>query len=903
MGALTRSLPEEVGTPTIIEMDINALTSLTVAVNNDSVGNLYNYVDSTILPQIEKLGCVANVDVSGGQAEYIRVELIPEKMAQYRMNMTSLATALASADFTMPLGSTVVGGRELSVTSGNDFDTMQLLKSIPITLGNGNIIYMEDVANIYMALEDQTSIGRYNGSDTISIGVNKNQDSTDIEVSNEVMKVLNEMQEEDPNLHIEVINDNSQLIRNSLETVLETMVMAVVVAMVIIFIFLGDIKASLIVGTSIPISILSTLIAIKVAGFSLNIVTLGSMVVGIGMMVDNSIVVLESCFRCTQKGGFLEGKKAAIEGAGTVFQSVLGGTMTTCVVFLPLGFMKGLSGQLFQPLGFTIVFGLVASLLSAMSIVPLCYAFYRPKEKDQTPVSRLMNSVQDAYRSLIRKLLNHKAAVMLTSVGLLAFSLFLAGQIGMELMPMTDDGIISISIRTQPGLTIENIDQIASRAEEYVAADEDVESYLLSYGSSGLSLMGGSGVTLTAYLKDDRARSTAEVKDAWEDEMLTWSDCVVTLTEQSSMGSMAMLEGDKIEIILLSTDYDDLKDISDDIVEKLRARQDTAQIHSTMENAAPLVKLAVDPAKATAEGVTPVQVAGQVYMMLSGTEAMTMNVNGNDVSVMVEYPKDEYDTIDKLQGITVYSPTGSAVALSDIAEIGFEDSPSSISKTDKQYQVTISGTLNDLATEDSLDEIHETIVKPHLSSDVKEQENTMTEMMNEEFGSLYSAIGYAVFLVFVVMAAQFESPKFSIMVMTTIPFALIGSFGLLWLTGVKISMPTLLGFMVLVGTVVNNGILYVDTVNQYRETMDLDTALVEAGATRLRPILMTTLTTVVALVPLGLGIGQAGQMMQGLALVDMGGLIASTVLALLMLPIYYKVMNGGKKKTPLEGEC
>ncbi len=903
MDALTRSLPEEGGTPTIIEMDINALTSLTVAVNNDSVGNLYNYVDSTILPQIEKLGCVANVDVSGGQAEYIRVELIPEKMAQYRMNMTSLATALASADFTMPLGSTVVGGRELSVTSGNDFDTMQLLKSIPITLGNGNIIYMEDVANIYMALEDQTSIGRYNGSDTISIGVNKNQDSTDIEVSNEVMKVLNEMQEEDPNLHIEVINDNSQLIRNSLETVLETMVMAVVVAMVIIFIFLGDIKASLIVGTSIPISILSTLIAIKVAGFSLNIITLGSMVVGIGMMVDNSIVVLESCFRCTQKGGFLEGKKAAIEGAGTVFQSVLGGTMTTCVVFLPLGFMKGLSGQLFQPLGFTIVFGLVASLLSAMSIVPLCYAFYRPKEKDQTPVSRLMNSVQDAYRSLIRKLLNHKAAVMLTSVGLLAFSLFLAGQIGMELMPMTDDGIISISIRTQPGLTIENIDQIASRAEEYVAADEDVESYLLSYGSSGLSLMGGSGVTLTAYLKDDRSRETSEVRDAWEDEMLTWSDCVVTVTEQSSMGSMAMLEGDKIEIILLSTDYDDLKDISDDIVEKLRARQDTAQIHSTMENAAPLVKLAVDPVKATAEGVTPVQVAGQVYMMLSGTEAMTMNVNGNDVSVMVEYPKDEYDTIDKLQGITVYSPTGSAVALSDIAEIGFEDSPSSISKTDKQYQVTISGTLNDLATEDSLDEIHETIVKPHLSSDVKEQENTMTEMMNEEFGSLYSAIGYAVFLVFVVMAAQFESPKFSIMVMTTIPFALIGSFGLLWLTGVKISMPTLLGFMVLVGTVVNNGILYVDTVNQYRETMDLDTALVEAGATRLRPILMTTLTTVVALVPLGLGIGQAGQMMQGLALVDMGGLIASTVLALLMLPIYYKVMNGGKKKTPLEGEC
>ncbi|MBQ1241161.1 MAG: efflux RND transporter permease subunit, partial [Lachnospiraceae bacterium] len=297
--ALDTVLPDDVDTPSIIELDINDLTSLTVAVNNESVGNLYNYVANSVVPQIEKLGCVANVNISGGQAEYVRIELIPEKLAQYRMNMSSVATAIATANFAMPLGDTIVGTRNLSVTSGVDFDTVDLLKQIPITVGNGNIIYMEDIANIYLALEDQTSIGRYNGVDTISIGINKNQDSTDIEVSNEVMKVLNEMQEEDPNLNIEVINDNSILIRNSLKTVMETMVTAVIVAMAIIFIFLGDIKASLIVGTSIPISILSTLIAVKVAGFSLNIITLGSMIVGIGMMVDNSIVVLESCFRST----------------------------------------------------------------------------------------------------------------------------------------------------------------------------------------------------------------------------------------------------------------------------------------------------------------------------------------------------------------------------------------------------------------------------------------------------------------------------------------------------------------------------------------------------------------------------------------------------------------------------
>ena len=901
--ALAPDLPDDVSTPTIIEMDINDLTSFTVAINNDSVENLYNYVDNTVVPQLEKLGCVANVDISGGQAEYVRVELIPEKLAQYRMSMSSVSAAIASANFSMPLGNTIVGSRDLSVTTGVDYDTVELLKTIPITLGNGNIIYLEDVANIYLALEDQTSIGRYNGSDTISIGIKKNQDSTDIEVSDEVLKVLNEMMEDDPNLNIEVINDNSDLIRESLKTVMETMVTAVVVAMAIIFIFLGDIKASLIVGTSIPISILSTLIAIKVAGFSLNIITLGSMVVGIGMMVDNSIVVLESCFRCTGKGGFVEARKAALEGTQVVFQSILGGTATTCVVFLPLAVMQGLSGQLFQPLGFTIVFGLVASLISSMTLVPLCYVFYMPKEKTTTPSSRFMNALQDGYRSLMRKLLNHKAAVMVTSIALLVLSLFLASQLGMELMPMTDDGIIAVTVETQPGLTIENIDQIGRRVEEYIAQDEDVESYLLSYGSSGLSLTSSGGVTVTAYLKDDRSRDTSDVLKEWKREMLTWSDCVVSLEEQSSMGSMSMLASDEIEIILLSTDYDNLKDISDEIVTKLRAREDTAQIHSTMENDAPLVNVAVDPVKATAEGLTPVQVAGQVYMMLSGTEASTLNVNGNELSVMVEYPADEYDTIDELQGIVVYNTQGASVALSDIAEIGFKDSPSSITKSNKQYQVTISGALNDLATEDSLDEIHDEIVVPYLSSDVKEQENTMTEMMNEEFGSLFSAIGYAVFLVFVVMAAQFESPKFSVMVMTTIPFSLIGSFGLLWLMDVKISMPSLLGFMILVGTVVNNGILYVDTVNQYRETMDMNTALVEAGATRMRPILMTTLTTVVAMVPLAAGIGQAGQMMQGLALVDMGGLIASTILALLMLPVYYSVMTRKPKPEPVEYEA
>lgn len=890
--------PEDVQTPTIIEMDINDTAAITLAVNNEQADNLYNYVDSRIVPEFEKLSSVASVDVSGGQEEYIKVELIPEKLAQYHLNMNTIAQCVGSADFSMPIGSTTVGNKKLSVTSGTDFDTIELLKKIPITLGNGNIIYLEDVAEVYSTLEEKSSIGRYNGKDTIALGIKKNQESSNMEVSRDVLKIVDDLKADDPALEVVVINDSSESISSSLESVFQTMIMAVVVSMVIIWLFFGDMKASLIVGTSIPVSILAALILMKAMGFSLNVITLSSLVLGVGMMVDNSIVVLESCFRNTKQGGFVEARNAALDGTKAVLESIIGGTVTTCVVFIPLALIKGISGQMFKPLGFTIVFCMVASLISAMTIVPLCYTFYRPKEKTENPASRMLRATQDGYRSLVRKLMCHKALVMITSVVLLVLSFMMAGQLKMELMVADDPGIIGITVETQPGLTIDRVNDVLVKVEDYITKDADLDSYMLSYGSSGLS-MGGSGASITAYLKDDKSRETDQVLKEWKRELQKWPDCSISLEKQSSLGStMTMNQADQVSYILVSTQYDELKEVSDAIVEELQARPEVTHVHSSLENDAPLVKISVDPVKASAEGLAPAQVAGQVYAMLSGTEATTLNVNGNDLSVKVEYGDDQYDTIDKLQGIVLPTATGSMVALTDIAEIGFKDSPQSIMKSDKQYQVTISGQLTDEADLSTDGKLREEVIGKYLNASVSMQQNTMDEMMNEEFSSLGQAIAIAVFLVFVVMAAQFESPKFSIMVMTTIPFSLIGAFGLLWLADSPISMVSLLGFLMLVGTVVNNGILYVDTANQYRNEMDLDEAVIEAGATRIRPMLMTTLTTIVAMIPMALAYGDAGEMMQGLALVDVGGLIASTVLALLMLPVYYRLMNRKPKEEP-----
>ena len=684
-----------------------------------------------------------------------------------------------------------------------------------------------------------------------------------------------------------------------------TMVMAVIISMAILYLFFGDVKASLIVGTSIPISILAALILMRAMGFSLNVITLGSLVLGVGMMVDNSINVLESCFRAKEKigNGATSFRDAALEGTRIMIASILGGTATTCVVFLPLALIQGLSGQMFKPLGFTIVFCMVASFISAITVVPLCYTMYRPAEKTKAPLSGAVRAMQDQYRKILRFLLPKKKTVMFTSIALLLFSFVLATQIRTELMPATDEGTIQVTMELRPGLTVEKADEIVSKVEEYVAADPDVEDYILSYGASGLSISGGSSATITAYLADDRKRSTDEVVKEWNPLLTGYPEMNVTVESVSSSSTMAS-SADGVEYILQGTQYDELKNISDQITEALKQRPEVTKVHSTLENSAPVIQIDIDPIKASAEGLVPAQVAQSVYLMISGSEATTLDQDGEEISVNVEYPDGWYETVDQVKGIVVSGAAGNSVALADIADIYFKDSPQSITRKDKEYQVTISGDFVNGTQEEQMDaietQIYDEEVAPRLTENVTRAQNAMDESMAEEFASLGGAIAMAIFLVFVVMAAQFESPKFSLMVMTTIPFSLIGAFGLLFLADASISMASLLGFLMLFGTVVNSGILYVDTADQYRAEMDRDTALVEAGATRLRPILMTTLTTVVSMIPMAMAYGDSGETMQGLALVNVGGLVASTVLSLLMLPIYYTLMNRKPKYDELD---
>ncbi len=887
-------LPDDADEPVIYELDVNSMASMYIAVNNSAVDNIYNFTDSTVVPELEKLSAVGSVDISGGNQEYISVRLDPEKLDQYGLDFTTVASSIASASFTIPAGSTNVGSTEMSISMEVDYDSPESLKQIPINLGNGNIIYLEDIADVSRTEEESTAIGRYNGEDTIVLGINRNTQYTAVDVSEQVNEVLDTLSAQNPSLEFIIIQDSADQINESIASMLETMVTVIVLSAIVLFVFYGDIKASMIVGTSIPISIFAAFVLMWVMDYSFNIITLGAIVLGVGMMVDNSIVVLESCFRVKEEnpgGDFKNYITAAVHGADQVAMSILGGTITTCVVFIPLGLISGLTGQMFQPLGFTIVFCMVASLLSACTIVPLCYVYYKPKEREKAPAYKTIRMMQSGYRSIMGSIMAHKKTTLLVTAGLIVLSLVLSSQLEMNLMPETDEGTVSITVDMKSNINLETQDETYREIEAIIAQAEDVEDYFLSSSSTG-------GSSITVYLKDDRKMSTDEHVLMWKEQFQAVDNCDITVESYSQTSMMNV--GNEFSVYLVSSDYDRLKEASDNIYNALQQDSRVTGVYSSLANTSPIIKVKIDPVQAAAEGIDPAQAASSLYGMISGQEADTMNVDGTDMSIIVEYPDDEFDDINKVKNIILKSTSGNSVYLKDIADVVFEDSPASITRSDKQYQVEISASYTDLADESTMMDLRNTYVTPNLDTYVTEQQSSMMQMMNEEFSSLGTAIMVAIFLVFVVMAAQFESLRFSAMVMATIPFSMIGALAFLWIFDQDISMVSLMGFLILIGTAVNNGILYVDTVDQKREEMGLNEALIEAGVIRLKPILMTTLTTVIGMIPMAIGSGGSGDMMRGLAMVDIGGLITSTIMALLVLPVIFYYVNGNREKKKIE---
>ncbi len=880
------TLPKDVQDPTVIEIDTNAVDDITLSVTgrSDDVDVLAE-VNENIVPELKKVSALAQTTVNGGDEKYIRVQVIPEYLNQYGLSLSDIASAIGSANFSMPAGNADHGDQSVALSAEVKYDTIPEIEQIPLTTAKGQMIHLNDIATVKYAVSDKDSLSRYMGMDDVSIGIKRKQSSSSVTLSRQVLPVLDDLRAKYPELKIEVVEDMADTIIDTLSGVAKTVVQAVLLSMIIIFIFFGDIKGSLIVGSTMPISIMATVICMHLAGFALDIITMGALIIAVGMMTDNAVVVIEMCFRKHQAG--LSFKEAAFEGTTIVANAVIGSTLTTMIVYVPLATMKGLSGQMFKPLGSTIIFALLASLISALTLIPLCFAAYKPVEKREIITNRILRKVSKVYKKVLRSALKWKKSVFLAAVIVLGITVYLATFLKTELFSGTDEGIVQVSLTFRPNLELDAMDGTVREIEQFVADSGVIKNYSTTVNKSGAS------ASISAYTLDDSDLTTQQIVDKWNEELNDYSNmCEIKVSAGSTMGMDQMSSASTQEFDIQSADMDKLKAASKQIMDMMEETDGVLYTSSNFTDSGSKAMVVIDPVMASARGFSAEQLAGLVYTNMSGSKATDVTLDNKKYEVRVKYPDDYYKNISDVQAMTFTNAQGQTVPLSEVGEVRFTSAPQSVMRQDGLFVDQVIATMTAATHDEVAAVLQQKMDELVLDEDVSFVVDTRTRMMNEEFSAIGQAIFIAVFLVFFVMAVQFESIADAVLIMMCVPFAGVGAILFLLIMNIKISMVSLMGVLMLSGIVVNNGIILIDmTIQNQKAGMETTEALIDAGVGRLRPILMTTLTTVIAMIPVSLGWSKDAMAMQGMAGVIVGGLTVSTILTLVLLPTFYLLLD------------
>ncbi len=884
-------LPDDAQDPTIIEMNMSAMNSsiMSLSVEANAGDNLKNYVEDNIVPELERIEGVSDVSVFGGSRQYIQVLLDENKMTQYGLTMQAVSSAIASSEFELTMGSLDRGNITVDLTGSQKIENYRTLDTVPITLSSGDVIHLSDVAQVIMADEEQTSYSRRNGLDAISLSVTKEQSGNTVGICQQIVKEVDRLNNSGLGITLEVSYNSGEEIMENIKQVVLSLVEGLAIAVVVLWLFLGEWKASAIVAISMPLSVLTALILMSFLGMTINMMSLGGLVIGIGMLVDNSIVVIDSCFKSTRDMGGTSFREKVIKGAELVTSSVIASTLTTVVVFLPIAMIKGISGQMFHDVAYTIVFSLTASLISAVTLVPLLFVQLQPREKTEFIAYRVMGRVEEWYGAIITRLLHKRKLVVSSAVLLLVLAVVLFAMVPQELMPSMTSGNINLEVTTKSGLNLESTNEIMAQLEDLVKEHPDVENYSMSVGSGG-GMMGASAASISVELRENASLSDDEFVQEIRGKAKSIPNCSV---EVSANDMMSMLSSQNVDITLQGPDLTVLEKTANQLRDLMAAMPEFDSATTSLANGAPRAEIVVDPILAASVRMTPVTVLGSVRSQLTGIEAMTIQDGETEYSVKVELPKDRFVDISDLYGMMIDTPTGGQAALTDMAEIVYTEAPTSITRQDGDYQVTVTGTplMGSNVSQLTAKVLQAVSSQVELPSGVEVAQGNMMDMMYEEFALIWNALLVALYLVFAVMAIQFESLRFPIVVLISIPFAMVGSFLGLAVTGSSVNMTSLLGLVMLEGIVVNNAIVLIDYVNILRREngVEIHEALIRAGKMRLRPILMSSLTTIVGLLPMAIGSGV--EMMESMAIVVIGGLIMSTLLTLILIPTFYLIFD------------
>ena len=870
MDNLMPTLPEDCEDPLIMELSADFMPTMILSAVAPEGMDAASYLNDTVVPVIESVGGVAQVEVTGAQDEYLRIVLDEAALQQYHLSISAVGSAIAAADFDMPVGDVTLGTQDQMVALG-------------------------DLCTFFNVYEkDAENLSRYNGGDSVMLSVTKQDSAATVDVCEDVMEILDQYSVD--GLSFEVIYNEADSIMETLGEVLNTLITGIILTMLVLFLFFGDLRASLIVGISMPLSILLAVILLNFAGFAIDLMTGTSLIIAIGMIVDNSIVILESCMRSRENG--LDFREAAVEGTSTMIMSTLAGTLTTVVVYIPLAMAEGLVGMMSGPLSWTILLTMLSSFLCAVVVVPLAFVWLKPKAKEELPINRLLARFRAFYRRVMPGLLRRPGRVVSVGVACFLAAILLASQMEFVLMPDNYDGSVSLEATFRSGTKLSVMDERIQELEDALLEDPNFEKVTLSASENT--------ATFTAYAVDGCKRSSEAAVEEYTNRFggSPGMDLAVTPTSSdSSMGTM-MGGGNTKDVTLVADSLDILEQGADQVADAMGQVPGVIRVANEFDQSRVKGRLVVNSQKAQALGTTESAVAMQVYYLLNGMTATTLDNYGDSDSeydVVLEYPEGKYDDITTLLDYPVATQSGRMITLRDIADVEYITTLPSITRQDGQYSVTVTATTTDTAKYTAASAIDSAVRGLTLPEGVTVGTGSLDSTTEEATQSVSTALLSAIFLVFLVMGIQFDSPKLSIMVMLCIPLSLVGSIGLMFLSGRPMSILGLMGFLMLVGIAVNNGIYLVDGTNQLRRTMPLGEALVEAGTTRLRPILMTTLTTIISMVPMIFSTDSGMSMMKDMAYIIIGGLVASTALAMFLMPAFYLLIrrenpDGTKRK-------
>lgn len=893
-------LPDDVDRPSIRKFDAAALPILIIgASSNLDPVQMLNLIEEQVKYRIERIPGVAAIDVMGGNQREIQVNLDVDRLKALRISPDQIISRLRAENLNLPAGMIESGNYELRLRTPGEFRNVVEIAGLVVGETAGKQIHLRDVAEVLDLWEKRRSIVRINGKPGVRIMVNKQSGSNTVAVANAVKEEIARINEEIPQLRLSAIVDNSKYVQRAINNVSSSAFYGGLLAVIILQVFLANITSTLIIAVAIPVSIIATFALMYYFQFTLNIMSLGGLALGIGMLVDNSIVVLENIFRYREQG--LPMAKAAVRGASEVAMPVLASTLTTVVIFLPLLFVEGMTGLMFKQLAYIVSFSLLCSLIISLTVVPMMSSkFLRMSSSGEYGLLKrisegLIGFIVSTHSKALGLVLQHRKKTVFVLGILIALSVALARGVGTELMPSADEGEVRATIELEEGTRLSLVEKIFVMAEDIITKNvSDAETVFVNVGGGmgggGSSALNSGQIRIPLRGAPDRKKSSAQIAAELRQKLNALPGAEVRTREGQGMFMMRMgsADADKVELQIRGFDLKTSDAIGAEVERRLKTVDGITDVKLSREKGVPERVIIIDRARAADQKLTVSKISSFLETMMAGSSAGNLRAGGDEFRILVKARAAEFMKLEEVLNLSVTNSAGQQVMLRNVAHIEDHLGPTLIERRDQERILSVSANVEGRALGFVLAEVQEKIREIPLPGNFSIVMTGDYEEQQKSFRELLFSFILALVLVYMVMAVQYESLYDPIIVMVTVPLAVIGVVPVLYLTGTTFNIQSFIGCIMLGGIVVNNSILLVDHINLRRENEpNILSAVMSAARDRCRPILMTALTTSLGMMPLALGLGEGGEMQAPMARAVIGGLFCAIFITLLIIPIVY----------------